>query len=76
MQALHEPSVAAIPVTNDQGREDHPGWQGRERPDCLVGAASTRVYDDLFVDDMTLHDQFGRGGNDVMRRLRALRGGD
>jgi L-ribulokinase len=35
---------------------------------------STRgVYDDLYRDYLTLHDHFGRGGNDVMRRLRALR---
>jgi len=35
---------------------------------------STRgVYDDLYKDYLTLHDHFGRGGNDVMRRLRALR---
>jgi len=39
------------------------------RPD-----ASTRgVYDDLYRDYLTLHDHFGRGGDDVMRRLRALR---
>jgi L-ribulokinase len=31
------------------------------------------VYDSLFGDYVTLHDHFGRGGNDVMRRLRALR---
>jgi L-ribulokinase len=31
------------------------------------------VYDELFADYMTLHDHFGRGGNDVMRRLRSIR---
>jgi len=31
------------------------------------------VYDPLFADYMALHDLFGRGGNDVMRRLRATR---
>jgi L-ribulokinase len=30
------------------------------------------VYDQLFGEYMALHDYFGRGGNDVMRRLRAL----
>ncbi len=30
------------------------------------------VYDDLFAEYMALHDYFGRGGNDVMRRLREL----
>jgi L-ribulokinase len=31
------------------------------------------IYDALFADYMTIHDHFGRGRNDVMRRLRALR---
>jgi L-ribulokinase len=39
------------------------------RPD----PSATAIYDDLFRDYLTLHDHFGRGGNDVMRRLRALR---
>ena len=41
------------------------------RPD----PATRGVYDELFRDYLALHDHFGRGGNDVMRRLRALRGG-
>ena len=39
------------------------------RPD----PAARGVYDELFRDYLALHDHFGRGGNDVMRRLRALR---
>jgi L-ribulokinase len=39
------------------------------RPDPRVAA----VYDDLYRDYLALHDHFGRGGDDVMRRLRALR---
>ena len=31
------------------------------------------VYDRLFAEYTVLHDHFGRGGNDVMHRLRALR---
>ena len=31
------------------------------------------VYDALFAEYTLLHDHFGRGGNDVMKRLRALR---
>ena len=31
------------------------------------------VYNKLFADYHTLHDYFGRGGNDVMKRLKALR---
>jgi len=30
------------------------------------------VYDALFAEYAALHDHFGRGGNEVMRRLRAL----
>ena len=32
-----------------------------------------RVYDRLYADYRTLYDYFGRGTNDVMKRLRALR---
>jgi L-ribulokinase len=31
------------------------------------------VYDRLFAEYVTLHDYFGRGPNDVMKRLKALR---
>ena len=33
----------------------------------------TAVYEQLFMEYADLHDHFGRGGNDVMHRLRALR---
>ena len=39
------------------------------RPD----PATRRDYDELFADYLALHDEFGRGGNDVMCRLRARR---
>lgn len=32
-----------------------------------------KVYDQLFAEYLILHDTFGRGGNDVMKRLKALR---
>ncbi|MFG2107653.1 ribulokinase [Micromonospora chersina] len=32
-----------------------------------------RAYDTLYAEYRTLHDHFGRGGNDVMSRLRAIR---
>ena len=35
-------------------------------------AANTAVYDKLYTEYKLLHDYFGRGGNDVMRRLRKL----
>ncbi len=39
------------------------------RPDPEAAAA----YRLLFAEYLKLHDHFGRGGNDVMRRLRAIR---
>ncbi|MRK00288.1 ribulokinase [Aeromicrobium sp. S22] len=33
----------------------------------------SEVYDRLFAEYTALHDHFGRGGNDVMHRLQALR---
>ena len=36
-------------------------------------AAHQAVYDQLYADYRTLHDYFGRGANDVMKRLRRLR---
>jgi L-ribulokinase len=35
--------------------------------------ANRAVYDELYAAYQALHDHFGRGGDDVMRRLRALR---
>ncbi len=35
--------------------------------------ASADIYDELYAEYVTLHDYFGRGGNEVMHRLRALR---
>ena len=32
-----------------------------------------RAYDALYAEYRTLHDHFGRGGNEVMRRLKAIR---
>ena len=31
------------------------------------------IYDELYAEYVRLHDYFGRGGNEVMHRLRALR---
>ena len=39
------------------------------RPD----AARADVYDELYAEYVQLHDYFGRGGNSVMHRLRAIR---
>ena len=34
--------------------------------------ANRAVYDELYAEYVRLHDLFGRGGNDAMKRLRAL----
>jgi L-ribulokinase len=34
---------------------------------------NSAIYDELYAEYVTLHDYFGRGGNDVLHRLRALR---
>lgn len=36
-------------------------------------AAAADAYDALYAEYLALHDHFGRGGNDVMRRLKAIR---
>jgi len=38
-------------------------------PDPVAAA----VYDQIYAEYRLLHDHFGRGGNDVMRRLKKLR---
>lgn len=35
--------------------------------------ARAKAYDALYAEYRTLHDYFGRGGNDVLHRLRAIR---
>jgi len=36
-------------------------------------AQNHALYDQLFAEYHTLHDYFGRGGNDVMKRLKSLK---
>jgi L-ribulokinase len=48
---------------------------GRQRRDAyLPSAEAADAYDDLYADYVNLHDHFGRGGDDVMHRLRRPRG--
>lgn len=35
--------------------------------------ANAAIYDELYAEYNRLHDYFGRGGNDVMKRLKAIR---
>ena len=47
---------------------------GGKRADVYTpDPASADVYDELYAEYTRLHDYFGRGGNEVMHRLRALR---
>jgi len=50
------------------------GVMGRLEPDVYrPDATRADVYDELFAEYVQLHDYFGRGGNSVMHRLRAIR---
>ncbi|MFM6850800.1 MAG: ribulokinase [Terrabacter sp.] len=44
-----------------------------ERAAFLPDDGRATAYDALYAEYVRLHDHFGRGGNDVMRRLKALR---
>ena len=44
------------------------------RDECYTPNPEAKaVYDRLFAEYLTLHDYFGRGSNDVMKRLKALK---
>ena len=38
-------------------------------------AGSAEIYDQLYAEYARLHDYFGRGENDVMKRLKRIREG-
>jgi L-ribulokinase len=46
-----------------------------ERDVYLPDAERAQAYDTLYEEYVALHDHFGRGGNDVLRRLRRIRRG-
>jgi L-ribulokinase len=52
-------------ASEQMGRID----RGRYSPDH----DAADVYDRLYAEYLELHDHFGRGANDVMRRLRQIR---
>ena len=39
----------------------------------IPDAAAAAVYDELYAEYKLLHDYFGRGPNDAMKRLRRIR---
>ena len=68
--AIHA-AVAAGAYPDVPAAADVMGRLSRDvyRPD----AARAEVYDELYAEYVQLHDYFGRGGNSVMHRLRAIR---
>ncbi len=60
----------------------HPSFQAATRAMTSLRAeryepqpAASAVYDRLYAEYVALYDLFGRGGNDVMKRLKALKAG-
>ena len=51
-------------------------WMAQPEGELVQPTAAHRpVYDALFAEYVSLHDWFGRDGNDVMKRLKRLRAG-
>ena len=50
-----------------------PAMGGKHEAVYLPDPASADVYDRLYAEYLLLHDYFGRGGNEVMHRLRGIR---
>ncbi|MDP9346993.1 MAG: ribulokinase, partial [Actinomycetota bacterium] len=46
-----------------------------QRDVYLPDAERAQAYDALYAEYVALHDHLGRGGNDVLRRLRRIRRG-
>jgi len=46
---------------------------GKHQAVYLPDSVSADVYDRLYAEYLLLHDYFGRGGNEVMHRLRGIR---
>jgi L-ribulokinase len=76
--ALGSAMWAAVAAGADAGGydriEDAATAMARLRDEHYVpDPAAAAVYDQLYAEYKTLHDYFGRGDNDVMKRLRAIR---
>ena len=54
-------------------RPRRPRWARVGRGVYRPIPANAAAYDELYAEYRTLHDYFGRGGNDVMHRLKARR---
>ena len=61
---------APTPTSRAAAARDGPGQPRRATSPIPANVAA---YDELFAEYRALHDHFGRGGNDVMHRLKAIR---
>lgn len=68
--ALHAAVAAgAYPTIRDAAEAMGKSNQGVYQPD----EAAAKQYDLLYAEYSTLHDYFGRGANDVMKRLKSIK---
>ena len=68
-------SSGAIAVgTAKLGLSERPKELRMKQAAAAVGQCRMmHIYDKLFAEYVTLHDYFGRGANDVMKRLKAIK---
>lgn len=72
--AIHAAVAAGVQAGGYDTIEDAAKAMARLRDESYTpNPAATDVYNRLFAEYLTLHDYFGRGGNDVMKRLKALK---
>jgi L-ribulokinase len=72
--ALGSAMHAAVAAGSYPGIRAAAEVMGKLKPEVITPiAAHQRVYERLYADYATLYDYFGRGTNDVMKRLRRLR---
>ena len=77
--ALGSAILAAAAVGSEKGGyDDHfeaiRAMAQTEQEVYMPNAENVKVYEQLFQEYHKLHDYFGRGDNDVMKRLKKLRG--
>jgi L-ribulokinase len=72
--AMHGVVAAGAAAGGYDSITDAAQKMARLRADCYEPNMENKaVYDKLYAEYLTLHDYFGRGGNDVMKRLKALK---
>ncbi len=72
--AMHGAVAAGAAAGGYDSIVDAARHMARLREECYAPVPEHRaVYDRLYAEYVTLHDYFGRGGNDVMKRLKAIK---